>query len=274
MSPLFSETVIITALIFIHVGLITYVMNMFERVTNWCLGSTWGRRHILTTGLIGTSVHEIAHASICILFNMRIVSMSLWNPDPVSNGLGYVQYRYNPLSYWHQLGLFVCGIAPLLMGIVWMNLYWDHGLDYDLADPETLLSIPEQYFYLVSDTLSQNNGWLDWSLMVVAICVAMHAAPSSADLKGCLKGCIGLVITIIGVLLSISAFEAASTYISDNVISNVRDYFVNGMHLLANGAFLLMLTAGLGLPIALTKLGADRLLALIIAKRKGTESQG
>ena len=69
------------------------------------------------TAVLGTRIHELGHAAMCLLFGHRIERMKLWSP-PAKNGMyGYVEHSYNRKNPWAQLGNLFIGMGPLFSGL-------------------------------------------------------------------------------------------------------------------------------------------------------------
>src|SRR5690554_1065228 len=68
------------------------------------------------TSIIGTPVHEFAHALGCIIFGMRITRAKFFTVSGSAGPLGYVNFLYNPDSVIHLIGRLIQGIAPLIAG--------------------------------------------------------------------------------------------------------------------------------------------------------------
>lgn len=141
------------------------------------------------TSFIGTPVHELAHALVCIVFGMRIVGAKFFAlPGGMKNRqLGYVNFTYNPNSPIHLLGRLIQGIAPLIAGgavTVYFLGLWNHmTIPYDSAASiqEWMQSIPS-----ITLTLAYNKalvGPMSAAMVVLVAIVALHCVPSMSDIR-------------------------------------------------------------------------------------------
>lgn len=167
-----------------------------------------GPKILLITGAIGTPIHELGHALMCLIFGHRIDEIKLFDPDNENGTLGYVSHSYNPRNIYHQIGNFFIGIAPVLCGSGVLILLMR-------------LLVPE-VFFTVSDTLASASGFsfgalwsiisamfsfsnfgdiLWWLFILLALMICSHMELSGADIKG---GLLGLAY-IAGALLIIDA---------------------------------------------------------------------
>jgi len=106
---------------------LAFLMNMVSKAVEiggyTIFGRTW---YLALFGWIGTVVHELGHAFFCIVFGHTITDMNLFNPDPNSGSLGYVNHTYDPNSSYQMIGNFFIGIGPVLFGsalIIWLSSY-------------------------------------------------------------------------------------------------------------------------------------------------------
>jgi hypothetical protein len=153
-------------------------------------------RAILTTGLVGTPIHELAHAITAMVFGMKVTEVVFFRPDPVSQTLGYVNYRYNPANIVHRIGMVFTGLAPLLFGayLVYLlfalaevpNLHTFFLLtDYrSLSGGDALTAVGEWGIALFASL----NTWQTIMAALLAVMIGAHSTPSKADLKGSLRG--------------------------------------------------------------------------------------
>ena len=73
---------------------------------------------IYLSGAIGTPIHELSHALMCILFGHKVTEMRLFQIDTDSGMLGYVSHSYNRRNIWALTGNYFIGIAPIVCGSV------------------------------------------------------------------------------------------------------------------------------------------------------------
>ena len=69
------------------------------------------------TALLGTPVHELGHAAMCLLFGHKITRMKLWSPGGRGGLYGYVEHSYHRKNPWAQMGNLFIGMGPLFSGL-------------------------------------------------------------------------------------------------------------------------------------------------------------
>jgi hypothetical protein len=99
---------------------------------------------------LGTAFHELSHALFALLFGHQIVEIKLFKPDKETGSLGYVNHRYNPRNWYHQLGNFFIGIGPVIVGTAVLFLLFYLLFDIGFID------LPK--FQLDSNTLQTSEG--------------------------------------------------------------------------------------------------------------------
>lgn len=98
------------------------VLEKLEGIINTNLYKSIGSAAVLFTAAIGTPLHEIAHWIVCKLFGYKIIDVELLRPVAYKRDgvLGYVAYTYDHNSTWQTLGCVFSGMAPLLLGVVFI----------------------------------------------------------------------------------------------------------------------------------------------------------
>lgn len=193
------------------------------------MGGGFGRGVVLATSIVGTPVHELGHAVMCLLFGHRITSMSLWQPTAPDGNLGYVTHAYRKRNLYHILGNLFIGIGPIFSGLAVLTLALLLGF------PDTLSA----YAATASGMASAGEGgiplfleglkmlpriveeltaegtvplWVKIVALVVILAVSQHISLSPADIKGALTSlpiylALTLILTVICGLLGQEAMD-------------------------------------------------------------------
>lgn len=166
-----------------------------------------GTKILLVTGAVGTPIHELSHALMCIVFGHKIVEIKLYQPNSDDGTLGYVNHTFNPKNLYHQIGNFFIGVAPILGGSavllllmrilvpsvfdeVTSELQLIGLLSTNFLDPSTYSGYLDLFWEIISDIFDFTNAgnvfW--WLFVVLALMIASHMELSTADIKGGLQG--------------------------------------------------------------------------------------
>ena len=194
------------------IGFIIYFLNvLFYRL----VGN--GRVACYASGLIGTPIHELSHALMCIIFRHKITDMKLYQMDDESGTMGYVTHTYNLRSRYQRIGLFFIGVAPIIGGslVIHFLMLW--------LLPEESLEISayiDDFALLLSDGVSFDmlaySFAITWEslliiftsfdkgincivFLILGACVALHMKLSGADIKGAMPA-IPMVAALIAVV--------------------------------------------------------------------------
>ncbi|HUT76753.1 MAG TPA: hypothetical protein VM285_03650 [Polyangia bacterium] len=237
---------------------LTSVTSSFsERNLLFLLGP---RAYLATFGWLGTAVHELSHALMCLVFRHRVTELRLFDPSLKKGAIGYVEHEWTPGSLYQKIGNFFIGIAPLIMGSGLLA-----GAGWLLLDgtgpsqvPGTLYpsnSLLFDTFHHAADAIAAlasaacPTDWRWWLLLYLAIAVGASINLSLADLEGSLHG-LGLIA------LATALFYLATHWAWDwNAILAGRIAAIHGP-LLA----LLLLVSGLNLAVGLVAFALRRLL--------------
>lgn len=194
-----------------------------------------GNKILVATGIVGTPVHELSHALMCLVFGHKIVEIKLYQPS--SDGtLGYVNHSYNPKNIYHQIGNFFIGIAPIICGsgIILLLMYlltpsmfvevtselkFVELLTFDLLDPSTFAAVLDIFWSIIEIMFDFTNfgNILWWIFIILAILISSHMELSGADIKG---GLIGLLyIAIILLVVDIVLY-----FVSKDILSSITTF--------------------------------------------------
>ncbi len=186
---------------------------------------------LLIFGIVGTPIHELSHALMCLIFGHKVKEIKLFSPNSKNGTLGYVNHTYNPKNLYHRVGNFFIGTAPLIGGTAAIMLFMllfvpdvfnEVHLITASSDslPTALLSLDTYTEYLnifitvISAIFAPENfgNILWWLFLVLAVMISSHMELSGADLKGGFGGFafITLIMLITDTLLYFFAPEALS----------------------------------------------------------------
>lgn len=248
--------------IFIFGSIIALLRRSFCRIAGRS-----GPKILLITGIIGTPVHELSHALMCLLFGHKIVDIKLYQPKANDGTLGYVNHTYNRRNIYHQIGNFFIGTAPILFGggvvILLMLLLIPNAFEVILLELESLsssdissLPISRLFdFILISiqEIFSADNlsSWQGWLFIVLSLMISSHMEMSGADIKNGLRG-FAFVLVIILIL------NALIYFISPDVLESITALTVSfGLFIAAILSIsVIFLTALLLLALIFRALGA------------------
>lgn len=187
---------------------------------------------IIATGAIGTPIHELSHALMCIIFGHKIVEMKLYQPNSEDGTLGYVSHTYNPRNLYHQVGNFFIGIAPIIGGSaillllmtlltpgvgesVMTDLEFASLISVDLLDASTYEYFFDIFWSIISEIFWFGNltDWKWWIFIILAIMIAMHMEVSTADIKGGAGGFafIAVLLLIADIIIGLIDTETLDT---------------------------------------------------------------
>lgn len=174
-----------------------------------------GPKILLATGIIGTPIHELSHALMCVLFGHTITEIKLFRPNADDGMLGYVSHSYNKKNIYHQIGNFFIGVAPVVVGgafilLLLLILLPDSfdtvmlELSYMQGTSLTQLPVGEFFTFLwasICAIFAPENfeGWQGWVFIVLALMIASHTEMSGADIKSGARGFAFIAILLLPV---------------------------------------------------------------------------
>ena len=143
---------------------------------------------------------------ICKLFRHKITSISLFEPNKETGGLGHVSHQSSKYSLYQKIGNFFIGAAPMIFGsiVLVIMLYFLVPNGKEAFLPLTReQSTPLGFLISMKTTLTTLFAWVNiqawnfWIFLYLSFCLASHIAPSKADRKGMWKGLVWLVFLLI-----------------------------------------------------------------------------
>lgn len=222
--------------IFIICGLI---VALCEKLVLYFCGRG-GRGFIYATSIVGTPVHEIGHALMCLIFGHKITEMRLWSPR--SDGtLGYVEHAYNKRNPYMVLGNLFIGTGPILSGLLFiflvMCICFPYAFDsyvisvftngYEISEISELFS---EGSYMIKDMITDNsmNVFVRVLGIFLIISTCLHINLSFADIKNSLSSLpVYLLITLI---LTCGVFFIGGNF-GDSVMMGLKGWLSIGFTL-------------------------------------------
>jgi len=203
-----NQMVFTVGAIFVFGFLIALCRRLFVRIVGY-----GGTTVLLFTGIIGTPIHELSHALMCIIFGHRIDEIKLFDPYAQDGTLGYVNHSYNSRNIYHQIGNFFIGVAPIICGsgVILLLLYFLMESTFNsvisLISGAALIKSGEfnlsEFLELIKGIAGEifkpeNMGsTYFWIFIVVSVMIASHMELSGADIKGGIGGLFMLALLIL-----------------------------------------------------------------------------
>ena len=200
------------------------------------MGGGFGRGVVLATSLLGTPVHELGHALMCLLFGHKITDISLWQPSAPDGRLGYVTHAYRRRNLYHILGNLFIGIGPIFSGLgvlaLALGLGFPDTFTHYMTASSAMASEGAGFFTLFTEGLKMLPRIIEelihgtevplWGrilALVVILAVSQHISLSPEDIKGSLTAiplylAIILLLTAVCGLIGTGAMTAVSGALS------------------------------------------------------------
>lgn len=154
---------------------------------------------VYVSSVIGTPIHELGHALMCLVFTHKITEMHLLLPPNHPSGtLGYVSHRYHPKNLWARLGNLFIGLGPIFsgMGVMILMLFlcfpnqWNAyvATSSALAFGESSIGdIAMGVFSLLTSmpqAFATDEWWIPLVGLIVILSVSQHVTLSGSDIVG------------------------------------------------------------------------------------------
>ncbi len=176
------------------------------------------------TGLLGTPLHELSHALMCLVFRMRILRIALYAPNALTGTLGYVKFLYRPHSPLHALGRLFQGVAPMITASVLM--IWLLDLSSELQSPMNASLV--SWIWGSAQATAHNagelfvSGWQGALLVAWLAILALHLIPSVSDIQISLAGLAGVVLVIAVMLLTLDFIQGNAVAFGIEQVASVE----------------------------------------------------
>ena len=218
---------------------VNYASTLLQRRALLTIGRGW---YLGLFGWHGTIIHELGHALFCLIFRHKITEMKLFDPDPETGTLGYVQHTYESSSLYQMAGNFFIGIGPILLGsgLIYLLLYLLLGLNPFKFAVNTGLPSWDIYSWSVFINLLQNlrtslttlvsgiyslTNFASWQLYVfiyLTFTIGSSIILSPSDFKGAFKG-LSIILPVIFVFNLVTVWAGDFTV---NIFRFTLSYFL------------------------------------------------
>jgi len=198
------------------------------------MASRFGWRSVLVTGWLGTPIHELSHAAMCLLFRHRIDEIQLFDPDVREGRLGFVRHSHRKGNLFEEAGNVFIGTAPLLGGSVVLLgltlLFYPHVVsgifaavqqaaafgDNSVAELLTVVFTPFTALNQAGELFRPRF----WIFAYLITCVAAHMAPSRADYQGAMRGLIMVgTLLFLATVVVVAIFRSEPRPLAESVLS-------------------------------------------------------
>ena len=212
-----TEFVNISAVFLILMALLYFIQHQYCQLAQ----QRFGRKIIWVSAIIGTPIHELSHAILCLVFGHKVTELALFKPGQ-DGTLGYVMHSYQPRNPWHIIGNFFIGIAPIFGGVATIAL----ATYFILPDGEQLLTQLNLSPFIHLNDISVSSlqallAHLSTSLQQSAIqsplmfsiwfylitAISLHLSPSTVDIKGGMTGFLLFIVVMFLLKASQDYFE-------------------------------------------------------------------
>lgn len=190
----FFEIILYTLGVFVICGL---VVSLCERIFTKLVGSGSGYAAIIASSIVGTPIHELGHAIMCLLFWHKINDIKFWQSPTNDGTLGYVNHSYNPKNPYQVFGNMFIAIGPIFSGLsvvmLILLLCYPQSLNEYFEASGALIENGGSFFEIFGISLSLvigvfTEGTVDiwWRILAILLIlsVCLHISLSGADIRG------------------------------------------------------------------------------------------
>lgn len=163
-------------ILILSITFFTIIISLINSSTESIILTKFGPNIRFFFSIIGTPIHELSHAIMCIFFRHTIVDVKLLNLDTNSNIAGYVYHKYDNNNLYQKIGNFFIGIAPIYIGFAILCIIYIH-----------LMQSPKELSFWIGLLLCQH--------------ILIHMRCSKEDFKNSLSGMIAFIFSLIIIAL-------------------------------------------------------------------------
>ncbi|MAA94925.1 MAG: hypothetical protein CML22_07060 [Rheinheimera sp.] len=167
-----------------------------------------GYRTTISLGIVGVPVHELSHLLFCVLFNHKVIGLSLYKPC-IDGTLGYVSHQYR-VTWFSPFANLIIGLAPIAGGVgAFIGLtYW---LRPDVISAFYALNggvlsykgVQEGLIGVLAQIVSQGGFYITLLWLMMSFSLLLFCAPSKADFYGCRAGVLTLVVMLVAMIWAV-----------------------------------------------------------------------
>ncbi|MBQ7307465.1 MAG: M50 family metallopeptidase [Clostridia bacterium] len=224
----FGQVMLYTIGALIGSGILIYIIDFFYTAL---ICESIGYKYLILSSYIGTPVHELGHALMCLIFGHKIDDIKFYNKNDEDKTLGYVKHSYNSKNFYQQVGNFFIGLGPIFSGFLVITLvlvlffreptfaFFDSSFQKILSG-EPLLDIVLNSFSLISTLLfSETHIAIKIISLIIILSVSLHVNLSLQDIKNSIIGF--MFYLIVGL-----TFSAVTFFIGEGLCNLVLEYLL------------------------------------------------
>lgn len=213
--------------ILIFIGIIYIFGYLIYLINKLIIKMGFSHKVYIYTGVIGTVIHELSHAIMCIIFLHKIEDIKLFSPSE-DGTLGYVSHSYNKKNIYKQVGNYFIGVAPIIGGtlviylLLWLllpNTYQtvlgNNTALYNYISLGYYQNIFSYFIVSVKTIFSDITNWKLYIFLILAAFICLHMNLSGADVKGSLVAIplILIILFIVNLILFIISKSLYNSYL-------------------------------------------------------------
>jgi hypothetical protein len=195
--------------------IVGFILGFLERQANGRVIQLFGMNGIYGTAWLGTPIHELSHAAMCLIFRHRVTEIKLLQAVDSRGTMGYVRHAYNPSSFYQRIGNLFIGIAPLIGGSLVIATAAKLMLPnvsttfsgyvsgaprlFSFFDLPSWVALNKAVFAVFRSLFAAENltNPYFWLFLVIALCVSSRMSLSREDIRGAWSGAGALLVFLL-----------------------------------------------------------------------------